>query len=137
MNSPTRPNLSWILDELVSAPEARHAVLLSADGLQMAASDGVDRNTADTVAAMASGMQSLSRNGAAFVSSDSTPWQQTMVSFKDGFLFIIAAADGAFLVVSASPDVDIAAFSYQMTKTVERLGPELAVAPRQPQAESA
>jgi predicted regulator of Ras-like GTPase activity (Roadblock/LC7/MglB family) len=137
VNPHARPDLSWILDELVSAPEARRAVLLSADGLQTAASDGVDRDTADTVAAMASGMQSLSRNGATFVSSNKTPWQQTMVSYDDGFLFIIAAAEGAFLVVSAGPGVDIAAFSYQMTKTVERLGPELAVAPRQPQAESA
>ncbi len=137
MNNHARPDLSWILDELVSPPDARHAVLLSADGLQTAASAGVDRDMADQVAAIASGIQSLSRSGAKFVSNDPTPWQQTMVSYQDGYLFVIAAAKGAFLVASAGSAVDIAAFSYQMATTVKRLGPELAVAPRQPQADRA
>ncbi|WP_052850276.1 roadblock/LC7 domain-containing protein [Streptomyces avicenniae] len=137
MNSHAAPDLSWILDELVSAPGARHAVLLSADGLATAGSAGVDRDMADRVSAIASGMQSLSRSGAGFVSDDETPWQQTMVSYKDGFLFVIAAAEGSFLVASAGASVDVGAFSYQMAKTVERLGDELAVAPRQPQTERA
>jgi predicted regulator of Ras-like GTPase activity (Roadblock/LC7/MglB family) len=127
--------VSWILDELVKAPHARHAVLLSADGLQRAASAGVHPDMADRVSAIASGMQSLSRSGGDFVSERETAWQQTMVQFEDGFLFVIAAADGAYLVASAGPDVDISAFSYDMAKIVERLGAELAVAPRRPQAE--
>ena len=125
------PDVSWILDELMKAPHARHAVLLSADGLQRAASAGVNTDTADRVSAIASGMQSLSRNGGDFVSEKPTAWQQTMVQFEDGFLFVIAAADGAYLVASAGRDVDIAAFSYDMAKMVERLGDELAVEPRQ------
>ncbi|GHJ36873.1 roadblock/LC7 domain-containing protein [Streptomyces sp. TS71-3] len=131
------PDVSWILDELVKAPHARHAVLLSADGLQRAASSEVKPDVADRVSAIASGMQSLSRNGGDFVSAKPTAWQQTMVQFQDGFLFVIAAADGAYLVASAGPDVDVSAFSYDMAKMVERLGDEMAVAPREPQAESA
>ncbi|MFE2473598.1 roadblock/LC7 domain-containing protein [Streptomyces mirabilis] len=129
--------MSWVLDELASAPGARHAVLLSADGLQTATSKGVDRDVANHVAAMASGMQSLSRNGAEFVASGGSPWEQMMVGYKDGFLFIITAAEGAFLAASASCGVDVAAFSYQMATTGKRLGPELAVTPRHPQAERA
>ncbi|MGW4788585.1 roadblock/LC7 domain-containing protein [Streptomyces sp. NPDC004230] len=125
-----RPDLSWILDDLVSAPHALHAVLLSADGLQVAASEKVDRDLADKVSALASGVQALSRNGSEFVGSN-TAWQQTMVSYKDGFLFVIAAAQGSFLAASARSEVDIAAYGYRMTKAVERLGAELAVAPRQ------
>ncbi|WP_255953803.1 roadblock/LC7 domain-containing protein [Streptomyces odontomachi] len=128
------PDVSWILDELVKAPHARHAVLLSADGLQRAASQGVHTDMADRVSAIASGMQSLSRNGADFVSEQETAWQQTMVQFEDGFLFVIAAADGAYLVASAGPQVDISAFSYDMAKMVSRLGDELVVEPRQQQA---
>ncbi|MFD8262835.1 roadblock/LC7 domain-containing protein [Streptomyces griseoluteus] len=126
-----RPDLSWILNDLVTAPHARHAVLLSADGLQVAASEGVNRDLADKVSALASGVQALSRNGAEFVGSGDTPWQQTMVSYKGGFLFVIAAAQGSFLAASAGSEVDISAYGYRMTKAVERLGAELAVAPRQ------
>lgn len=138
MNQPV-PDLSWILNELVSLPEARHAVLLSADGLRTAASDGVDLDMADQVAALASGMQSLSRNGARFVNGDDpTPWQQTLVSFQAGYLVISSAGDGSsYLVVSAGKAVDMEVLSDQIAKTVQRLGSELAVAPREPRAEGA
>ncbi|MDX3075822.1 roadblock/LC7 domain-containing protein [Streptomyces sp. MI02-7b] len=128
----TRPDVSWILDDLVAVPHGRNAVLLSADGLQVAASAGVDRDLADQVAALASGMQALSRNGAGFVGDEQTPWQLTMVHYKFGFLFVIAAGAGSFLVTSAGRDVDVEGFSHRMTKAVDRLGEQLAVAPRQP-----
>ncbi|MFJ8691961.1 roadblock/LC7 domain-containing protein [Streptomyces roseolilacinus] len=127
------PNLDWILNELVTTSRARHAVLLSADGLAVAASADVDRNLADTVSAIASGMQSLSRSGAQFVSDAPTPWEQTMVSYRDGFLFVLAAGAGSYLVVSAAKDVDVEGLSFQMAKTIDRLGSGLGVAPREPQ----
>ena len=139
MNRPV-PDLSWVLNELVSLPEARHAVLLSADGLSTAASTGVDPDMADQVAALASGMQSLSRNGARFVTGadGETPWQQTVVSFGAGYLIISSAGDGSsYLVVSAGKAVDMEILSDRIAKTVQRLGTELAVAPRQPRAEDA
>ncbi|MFE0774282.1 roadblock/LC7 domain-containing protein [Streptomyces sp. NPDC058861] len=123
-------DINWILDELVNFPGTRHAVVLSSDGLMVGSSADVDRELADTVSAIASGMQSLSRRGAAFVQNEPTPWEQTMVSFADGFLFLLAAAEGAYLIVSAGRDVDIEALSYRMGKTIDRLGPALRVAPR-------
>ncbi|MEU7028880.1 roadblock/LC7 domain-containing protein [Streptomyces sp. NPDC046275] len=127
--SPT-PDTNWILNDLVTFPEARHAVVLSADGLMVGASADVDRELADTVSAIASGMQSLSKRGAAFIQNEPTPWEQTMVSFRDGFLFLLAAAEGSYLVVSAGRNVDIEALSYRMRKTIDSLGPALQVAPR-------
>ncbi|WP_073227113.1 roadblock/LC7 domain-containing protein [Streptomyces sp. NBRC 110465] len=127
--SPT-PDVNWILNDLVNFPETRHAVVLSADGLMVGTSADVDRELADTVSAIASGMQSLSRRGATFVQNEPTPWEQTMVSFTDGFLFLLTAAEGAYLVVSAGRDVDIEALSYRMRKTIDSLGPALRVAPR-------
>ncbi|WP_330455710.1 roadblock/LC7 domain-containing protein [Streptomyces sp. NBC_00820] len=135
MTSSVRPDLSWIVDNLVQFPHARHAVVLSSDGLPMVASQDVEQDLADQISATASGLQSLSRNAARFVGDETTPWQQTMVSYRGGFLFIIAAGNGCFLVASADSDVDIAAFSYQMTDVVKRLGTELSVGPRQLRAE--
>ncbi|WEH37875.1 roadblock/LC7 domain-containing protein (plasmid) [Streptomyces sp. AM 4-1-1] len=124
------PDVSWILNDLVNFPGARNAVVLSSDGLTVGSSDQVDRELADRVSAIASGMQSLSQRGAAFVQDEPTPWEQTMVSFTGGFLFILTAAEGAYLVASATSDVDIEAFSYRMRKTIDSLGPALRVAPR-------
>ncbi|WP_103500363.1 MULTISPECIES: roadblock/LC7 domain-containing protein [unclassified Streptomyces] len=125
------PNLSWILDELVSVQHARHAVLLSADGLMTATSEGVDRDLGDSVAALTSGLQSLSRAAAVFASGGEDPWEQTLVQFGNGFIFIVAAGEGTFLVVSAGRDVDIEAMSFRMGKTIDRVGQELGLAPRQ------
>ncbi|MFJ9901143.1 roadblock/LC7 domain-containing protein [Streptomyces sp. NPDC091280] len=129
--SNVRPDLSWILDELLVTPHAWHAVLLSADGLAMAASKDVGDVLADTIAASTSGLQALSRSCAEFVSDQDTPWQQTMVQYRDGYLFVIAAGNGSFLVASAGIEVEVAHFSYLMADTVKRLGDAMAVGARQ------
>ncbi|MCX4853693.1 roadblock/LC7 domain-containing protein [Streptomyces canus] len=127
----SRPDLAWILDGLVNAPHARHALLLSADGLPVAHSDGCHTDLADKIAATVSGLQALSRSGGLFVSDENTTWQQTMVQYGAGYLFVIAAGSGAHLVASAGADVDIAGFSYRMADIVKRLPEALAVAPRE------
>ncbi|MDX2531552.1 roadblock/LC7 domain-containing protein [Streptomyces scabiei] len=126
----SRPDLRWMLDELVNVPHARHAVLLSTDGLAVAASDGVGRVLAETISATTSGLQALSRNGAAFVSDLDTPWQQTMVQYRDGYLFVIAAGDGSYLVASADSAVEIDHFAYAMADIVKRLSDAMTIAPR-------
>ncbi|MFK0017001.1 roadblock/LC7 domain-containing protein [Streptomyces sp. NPDC091027] len=126
------PDINWILNDLVKFAGARHAVVLSADGLMVAASADVGRDLADTVSAIASGMQSLSRAGGKFVQGEPTAWQQTMVSYTDGYIFILAADEGSYLVVSAGQDADVEGLSYRMGKTIDSLGPALRVAPRHP-----
>ncbi|MGW8330580.1 roadblock/LC7 domain-containing protein [Streptomyces sp. NPDC055897] len=126
----SQPDIQWILDNLVSYPRARHAILLSGDGLSIGASAGVTRDLADQVAAIATGMQSLSHIGAPFVHDEPTAWQQTMVSYGDGHMFVLAAGDGSFLAVSATHDVDVEGLSYHMTKAIDSLRSALAVAPR-------
>ncbi|MER6116100.1 roadblock/LC7 domain-containing protein [Streptomyces sp. NPDC001743] len=135
MNQPVRPDMSWVLNELVEFPAARHAVLLSADGMRMAASSEVTADLADQISATAAGMQSLSRNASDFVGTGAVTWHQTMVQYDGGYLFLIAASATSFLVASATNDVDVFAFSEAMSKIVERLRPSLAADPRVRQGE--
>ncbi|MFG3403833.1 roadblock/LC7 domain-containing protein [Streptomyces sp. NPDC048142] len=135
MNQSALPDLSWILDELVEFPAARHAVLLSADGMRMAASPEVTADLADKISATGSGIQSLSRNAAQFVGGDAVTWHQTMIQYDGGYLFLVAASTTSYLVASATIDVDVLAFSDRMAKVVERLGHALAAGPRQQQDE--
>ncbi|MEK8172797.1 roadblock/LC7 domain-containing protein [Streptomyces sp. M19] len=119
-------DLSWMLDSALEVPEARHAILVSADGLLMARSKEVDRDHADTVAAAMSGMQSLSRTVASFCDDNpNLQWRQTLVEFDGGWVFLISAGEGAYLAVSASPHVDMADITFRMQQLVGQLGKAL------------
>ncbi|QHC24191.1 roadblock/LC7 domain-containing protein [Streptomyces sp. GS7] len=128
-------DLSWMLDSALELPEAQHAILVSADGLLMARSKDVGRDHADTVAAAMSGMQSLSRTVADFCSAtgpNTRPqWRQTLVEFDHGWVFLISAGEGAYLAVSASPDVDMAEITFRMQQLVGQLGKALTSPPRE------
>ncbi|UQA91019.1 roadblock/LC7 domain-containing protein [Streptomyces halobius] len=126
-------DLSWMLDSALEVPEAQHAILVSADGLLMARSKDVGRDHADTVAAAMSGMQSLSRTVADFCrdSGNRPQWRQTLVEFDHGWVFLISAGEGAYLAVSASPDVDMAEISFRMQQLVGQLGKALTSPPRE------
>ncbi|WP_039937322.1 roadblock/LC7 domain-containing protein [Streptomyces himastatinicus] len=131
MNDHMNNELGWMLDEVVKMPEAQHAILLSADGMLRAHSAGIARDEAERQAAALSGLQSISRSTSEFCDRDETPWQQTLVEFVGGYVFLIAAGPGAYLAVSATEHVDMEAVSYRMQKLVDRLGKELTSPPRQ------
>ena len=59
-------DLDWLLDDLVMrVPDVNKAVILSRDGLAIAASSALTREDAEHLAAVASGFQSLAREPAA------------------------------------------------------------------------
>ncbi|SHL60842.1 roadblock/LC7 domain-containing protein [Actinacidiphila paucisporea] len=118
-------DLSWMLDSALEVPGARHAILISADGLLMARSQEIMKDDADTVAAAMSGIQSLSRTMAGFCGGSHMQWRQTLVEFDGGWVFLIAAGAGAYLAVSSAPDVDMGAITFRMQQLVGQLGKAL------------
>ncbi|MFC4031339.1 roadblock/LC7 domain-containing protein [Streptomyces polygonati] len=116
-----------MLEDIVSnVSGARHAILLSADGLRRGATSGMSADLADTISAAMSGMQSLSRATARFAGPEDNPkWQQTVIEFKHGWIFLIAAGQGAYLAVAAAPDIDMQEITFRMHQLVSRLGKEL------------
>lgn len=124
-------DLAWMLDRALEVPEARHALLVSADGLLMARSRGVGRDDADTVAAAMSGMQSLSRTVGGFAGGQEMKWRQTLVEFDGGWVFLISAGAGAYLAVSASVNVDMAVITFRMQQLVGQLGKAMTSPPRE------
>jgi predicted regulator of Ras-like GTPase activity (Roadblock/LC7/MglB family) len=124
-------DLSWMLDRALEVPEARHALLVSADGLLMARSREVGRDEADTVAAAMSGMQSLSRTLAGFAGAQEMKWRQTLVEFDGGWVFLISAGAGSYLAVSASINVDMADITFRMQQLVGQLGKAMTSPPRE------
>ncbi|WP_420802518.1 roadblock/LC7 domain-containing protein [Streptomyces cavernae] len=88
-------------------------------------SAGISRDDADRLAAALSGVQSISRSTAEFCDRPETPWRQTLIEFTHGYVFLVAAGEGAHLAVSTTQHVDMEAVSYRMHKLVDRLGKEL------------
>ncbi|MFD6533885.1 roadblock/LC7 domain-containing protein [Streptomyces sp. NPDC060184] len=126
------PDLSWVLDDVLQVPGARHAILVSADGLLLASSADIGRDDAETVAAAMSSMQSLSRAVAPFIGTR-TPgqWRQTLLEYEDGWIFLIAAGSGAYLAAAAAADVDMEAMSFRMQQQVGAVGKAMSTPPRQ------
>jgi predicted regulator of Ras-like GTPase activity (Roadblock/LC7/MglB family) len=121
----TDNKLGWMLDDALRMPETRYAILLSADGLLIAHSQGNPRDDAERQAAGMAGLQSLARSTAEFCGVPDTVWHQTVTEFEHGYVFLVAAGTNAYLAVSASPDVDMEAVSFRLQELVQRLGKEL------------
>jgi predicted regulator of Ras-like GTPase activity (Roadblock/LC7/MglB family) len=124
-------DLGWLLDDLADRVDhLRQAVLLSRDGLTVAASKSLSREDAEHLSALAAGVQSLAKGaGAQFGGGDV---QQIIIELERAFLFVTAAGHGSCLAVLCSAQADPALIAYEMAMLVKRAGPHLAAHPRFP-----
>lgn len=131
MNTADR-DLEWLLENLLSkTPGTRHVLVLSRDGLKLCHTSGLTRDRADQLAAIASGMQSLSC-GASIEFGDGTGGvRQSMTEFHGGLLFIVEAGLGAHLAVIAEDEADAGLIGHNMHEMVEQIGEYLTAPPRQ------
>ena len=117
-------NLNWLITNFVdNTPGVSHTVVVSADGLLLAMSDGFPRDRADQLAAVASGLISLTQGAARCFEAGEVV--QTVVEMERGYLFLMSISDGSCLAVLAAPNCDIGLIGYAMTRLVERVGLQL------------
>ncbi|WP_232668415.1 roadblock/LC7 domain-containing protein [Pseudonocardia sp. TRM90224] len=125
----TERSLDWLLVEFVrDTPGVVNAVVVSADGLRLAASPGMTDALADPLAAAASGLVSLGRGTAYLLGAG--PVTQTILEMAEGYLFVSAMEQGAILAVHAGRRCDIGMVGYEMTMLAARVGHALAPAAR-------
>jgi predicted regulator of Ras-like GTPase activity (Roadblock/LC7/MglB family) len=122
-------DLTWLVDDLVRrvAP-VEHAIVLSNDGLLMAASDSLARADAEHLAAVASGLNSLARGAGPHVRH--SPVRRTIVEYGDGYLFVTAAGNSACLAVVCAAGTDVRAATREMDTLIVRVGHYLSTAVR-------
>ncbi len=114
-------SLNWLVDSFVrNTPGLAHAAVVSTDGLLVAVSDRLDRARADQLAAIASGLESLTRGAARLFGAGSV--NQTVVEMEKGFLFVMSVSDGSCLAVLASPSCDVGVVGYEMAMLVTKVG---------------
>jgi predicted regulator of Ras-like GTPase activity (Roadblock/LC7/MglB family) len=132
----TVSQLSWLLDNLVTRVDPVHqALVLSRDGLVVAASKDLSRADGEHLAALTAGVQSLARGAGRHFQGGEV--RQTIIEMEAAFLFITAAGEGTCLAVLASGQANVALVAYEMAMLIRRMGKYLAAPPRFPDREPA
>lgn len=120
MTPPTQ-DLNWLITNFVErVPGVAHAVVVSSDGLPLAISSGFPADRADQLAAVASGLTSLTAGAARVFEGGAVT--QTVVEMERGLLLVMAISDGSCLSVLAASNCDMGLVAYEMTLLVERAG---------------
>ena len=114
-------DFNWLVGNFVNrTPGVAHAMVVSADGLPVAVSERLDRPRADQLAAIASGLASLTQGASRCF--DGGLVTQTVVEMDRGFLFVMSISDGSCLSVLAASTCNVGVVAYEMAVLVARVG---------------
>jgi predicted regulator of Ras-like GTPase activity (Roadblock/LC7/MglB family) len=124
-------NLDWLLTNFARrVPHIAYALAVSVDGLALAATEGLPADEADRLAAITSGLVSLTLGAAASLSTGRV--RQTVVDMDGGVLLIMAVGDRAHLAVLASPGCDLGQTGYETALLAQRVATALEPGARVP-----
>jgi len=117
-------NLNWLLTPLTeTVPGIKQAIVVSSDGLALAKSDGVDRETAERLAAVSSGMIGLAYGSAGRFGAG--PVSNVIVEMQRGWLFVTGIRDGSLICCLTEKEIDMGAIAFEMSIFVQRVGESL------------
>ncbi|QYA99855.1 roadblock/LC7 domain-containing protein (plasmid) [Rhodococcus sp. USK10] len=124
-----RGTLDWLVSNFAKdVPRVAHAVLVSADGLLMAASAHLPLDRAEQLAAVTAGLASLSTGVSTLF--DGGRVLQSVVEMQHGYLLLMSVGDGAQLAALTTAECDLGQVGYEMAVLVERVGSEIQALPR-------
>ena len=122
-------DLGWLLSSFARrVPTIVCALAVSVDGLAIAASDQMRTDQADQLAAITSGLASLTVGAAKVMSTGHV--RQTVVDMDGGVLLVMSVADRAFLAVLAQPGADLGQVGYETAVLAQRVTAALEPAAR-------
>lgn len=122
MTDPYSPvEVRRLLNTLVAGTSAvEGAVLLSCDGLVVAASSEIGQEDAEHLSALVAGVQGLARG--ACRRFDGGELLQSAIEMDEVLLFMVPAGDDGCLAVLSIADADAGTVSYAVTELAERIG---------------
>jgi hypothetical protein len=116
--------LNWLVESFArSVPGLSQAVVVSADGLLLASSGGLDRDRAEQLAAIASGLASMTLAAAQHLAGGEV--HHLLVETEGGLLLVMQVSDGSSLAVLADRGADVGLLGYEMALLVTRMGDAL------------
>lgn len=121
----------WLVSDFATrVVGVAHAIVVSADGLLLAASSNLPPDRAEQLAAVSSGLLSLTDGAARCFEAGRVT--QTIVEMQGGTVIQMGIRDGSCLTVLATPSCDMGVVAYEMTMLVERVGAMLTPELRSP-----
>jgi predicted regulator of Ras-like GTPase activity (Roadblock/LC7/MglB family) len=118
--SPPAQLAQLITDFTKTVAEVVRALVVSADGVPVAVSDGMPPGDLDRLSAITSGMIGLA-SGAA-LAFDYGAITQALVTMEQGTLVVMALGSGANLAVLTTGAADLEEVAYEMNVLAERAG---------------
>ena len=119
--SSSAKNFNWLIDDFVDKTAGvTDAIAVSSDGLLIAASRSLEREDAEQVAAIVTGLVSLSDGASRAFGFAGL--QQVIVSMHGGYMFVSSISLGSALGAVATAGCDIGTVGYQTSLLVERAG---------------
>ncbi|MFI7650655.1 roadblock/LC7 domain-containing protein [Micromonospora sp. NPDC049460] len=117
--------LSYLLSNNLVArvPGISQAVAVSADGLLLAWTDGLNREAAERLAAVAAGMSSLLNGAARDLGAGGV--QGNLTDLAGGYLILTAVSSGASLLTLATRDADLAFVTEELGRFGDQVGDQL------------
>jgi predicted regulator of Ras-like GTPase activity (Roadblock/LC7/MglB family) len=123
-------DMGWLLSNFAdSVAGIAHVVAVSADGLLLASSRNLPAERADQLAAITSGVVSLTDGASRMFNAGHV--QQTIIEMDSGYLFLMTISDGSSMAVLAARSCDVGQVGYEMALLVERVGAALVPPPRE------
>jgi predicted regulator of Ras-like GTPase activity (Roadblock/LC7/MglB family) len=114
-------DFNWLVNAFTQrVPGVTHAVVVSSDGMLVAVSDHLPRDSADQLAAVTSSLVSVT-NGAARI-FDGDEIRQTVVEMGRGYFLVMSIRDGSILATLAAHEADVGVVGYEMAKLVKQAG---------------
>jgi predicted regulator of Ras-like GTPase activity (Roadblock/LC7/MglB family) len=112
---------NWLLDTFTSGTAGVHeAIAVSSDGLLMAMSAIKDRANAERLAAVVSGLTSLSGGAASWYGLGGL--NRVIIDMTDGYLLVTSISSGSVLGVIADRQANLGTLAYEMTLFASRAG---------------
>jgi uncharacterized protein len=122
-------DLNWLISAFAQrVPGVAHAVVVSSDGMLVAVSDGLPRDNADQLAAVTSGLYSITCGAAQLFDGDYV--KLTVVEMGQGYFLVMSIRDGSILAALAANEADIGVVGYEMTRLAKQAGEMLTPALR-------
>jgi predicted regulator of Ras-like GTPase activity (Roadblock/LC7/MglB family) len=117
-------NINFLVTSFANrVPGVRDAIVVSSDGLLMAMSSGMSRESADRFAAASSGLIGLAYGAASPFGGGRVT--EVVIEMEFGFIFVTGISDGSLMAVMADGGCDVGLVGYEMALLVERCGAAL------------
>lgn len=117
-------DLSMLLSSFAErVPAIVYALALSVDGLRLAKSKRISADKADQLAAISSGVASLTTGAAKCMATGRV--RQSVIDMDGGVLLVMAVADRAHLAVLAEPGADLGQVGYETALLAQRVATAL------------